>query len=126
MVSSRSGFAVEVVFGTGDEHEGEGQSAGCFGCRGDALDGVVEVVDRVAALLVASSIEPPTRPASAARRIVSAAAWGESPYPFSRSAATGRWVASTMAFALARASSRVMLAVPIATAEGDGQASACG
>ncbi len=44
-------------------------------------------------LPVASSIEPPTRPTPAAQRMVSAASLGESPKPFSRSAATGRSVA---------------------------------
>src|SRR5580765_8374225 len=56
---------------------------------------------------VESSIDAPTSPTSAARRIVSAAASGACPYPFSRSAATGRSVASTIALALERASSRV-------------------
>src|SRR5512135_2254610 len=55
---------------------------------------------------VASSIDPPTRPACPARRIVSAAASGESPYPFSRSAATGRSVASTICRAFSSASFR--------------------
>src|SRR5574337_2122398 len=57
---------------------------------------------------VQSSIEPPTRPVSAARRIVSAQSSGASPKPFSRSAATGRSTASTMARALASDSSRVI------------------
>src|SRR5215510_5741957 len=52
-------------------------------------------------------MEPPINPTPAARRMVSAAAAGASPKPFSRSAETGRSVASTMARAWARASSRV-------------------
>src|SRR3954470_20834772 len=59
-------------------------------------------------LPVASSIEQPTRPASAASRTVSATTAGESPKPFSRSAETGRSVASTMMRTCASASSRVM------------------
>src|SRR5712664_1330313 len=54
-------------------------------------------------------MEPPTSPASAASRMVSAAACGASPKPFSRSAETGRSVAMTMARACASASSRVTL-----------------
>jgi hypothetical protein len=57
-------------------------------------------------LPLASSIEPPTTPASAARRIVSAASAGASPKPFSRSAATGTAVAAAMERACAIASSR--------------------
>ncbi len=56
---------------------------------------------------VASSIEQPTSPASAASRIVSATTAGVSPKPFSRSAETGRSVASQMIRACAIASSRV-------------------
>src|SRR6266446_1792691 len=54
-------------------------------------------------------MEPPTSPTSAARRMVSAATAGASPKPFSRSAETGRSVASTMARPCASASSRVTL-----------------
>src|SRR5690348_4436141 len=57
---------------------------------------------------VESSIEPPTSPASIpASLIVSAASSGDSPNPSSRSAATGRSVASAMSFAFASVSSRV-------------------
>src|SRR5438445_424376 len=56
---------------------------------------------------VASSIEPPTSPTPPARRIVSAAAAGASPKPFSRSAETGRSVAAAIARQWASASSRV-------------------
>ena len=52
-------------------------------------------------------IEPPTSPTPAARRMVSAAASGASPKPFSRSAETGRSVAAAMAPQCASASSRV-------------------
>ena len=52
-------------------------------------------------------IEPPTSPTPAARRIVSAAAAGVSPKPFSRSAETGSSVAAAMARQWASASSRV-------------------
>ena len=58
---------------------------------------------------VASSIDPPTSPTPAARRMVSAAASGASAKHFSRSAETGRSVASTIARACASASSRVTL-----------------
>src|SRR5258708_36121975 len=52
-------------------------------------------------------MEPPTSPAAAAQRMVSAASSGASPKPRSRSADTGRSVASTIARACASASSRV-------------------
>src|ERR1017187_2406394 len=55
---------------------------------------------------VASSMDPPTRPASAARRMVSATVSGSSPNPFSRSPDTGRSVASTRAGACAMHSLR--------------------
>jgi len=55
---------------------------------------------------VASSIEPPTAPASAARRIVSATSSGRSPNPFSKSAETGRSVAATISAMFRRVSSR--------------------
>src|SRR5215471_5157830 len=61
---------------------------------------------------VASSMEPPTNPAVAAIRTVSAQDCGSSPNPFSRSADTGRLVASTMARAFASVSSRPMAAAP--------------
>ena len=45
---------------------------------------------------VASSIDPPTSPTSAASRMVSATAPGLSPHPFSRSAEMGPSVAAPM------------------------------
>jgi hypothetical protein len=57
---------------------------------------------------VASSMEPPTRPISAARVMARAASAGASPKPFSRSADTGRSVESQISFALASDSCRVM------------------
>ena len=58
---------------------------------------------------VASSTEPPTSPTPAASRMVSATTEGASPKHFSRSAETGRSVASTIMRALASDSSRVTL-----------------
>ena len=58
---------------------------------------------------MASSTEPPTSPTPAASRIVSATTAGVSPKHFSRSADTGRSVASTIMRALASDSSRVTL-----------------
>jgi hypothetical protein len=58
-------------------------------------------------LPLASSIEQPTSPASAASLIVSATILGASPKPFSKSAETGRSVASQITRAWANASSRV-------------------
>ena len=55
---------------------------------------------------VASSMDPPTSPTAAARRMVSAQVSGSSPKPFSRSAETGNEVASTIARAFASVSSR--------------------
>ena len=52
---------------------------------------------------VASSIVHPTSPTSAASRIVSATTSGASPNPFSRSAETGKSVASTIDRACANA-----------------------
>ena len=60
-------------------------------------------------LPVASSMEPPTRPTEAPSRMVSAASAGASAKHFSRSALTGRSVASAMARQCASASSRVTL-----------------
>ena len=54
-------------------------------------------------------IEPPTRPAAAASRIVSATASGAFEKPFSRSADTGRSVAATIVWQCASASSRLTL-----------------
>src|SRR5215472_11145342 len=61
---------------------------------------------------VASSIEPPTMPASAANRMIAAASSGSSAYPFSRSAFTGRSVAAAISRQLAISSSRVIESVP--------------
>src|SRR5688572_878400 len=58
---------------------------------------------------VASSIEQPARPISAARRTVSAASRGSSAKQRSRSAETGSSVASTIARACSSASSRVTM-----------------
>src|SRR5271169_6474651 len=58
-------------------------------------------------LPLASSIEQPTSPDSAASLIVSATISGASPKPFSRSAETGRSVASQITRDWANASSRV-------------------
>src|ERR1044072_1858367 len=59
-----------------------------------------------------SSIEPPTQPASAASRIAFDAALGSCAPQFSRSALTGRSVASAMARQFSRISARLTLALP--------------
>src|SRR4030095_8069701 len=61
---------------------------------------------------VASSMEPPTTPASAASRIISAAARGSWAYPLSRSAFTGRSVASEITRQLASTSARLTALAP--------------
>ena len=55
---------------------------------------------------VASSIDPPARPTSAASAIVCRHVSGSSPKPFSKSAETGNDVASTIIVALTSVSSR--------------------
>src|ERR1700683_2883871 len=62
----------------------------------------------VAALPLASSIEPPTSPAAPARRMVSAALSGESLNPLSRSAATGSRLTQAISWPCASACSRVI------------------
>src|SRR5262245_7874624 len=57
-------------------------------------------------------MDPPTRPAFAASRIVSAQVSGSSPNPFSRSAETGRLVASTITRECPIASSRLTAPEP--------------
>ena len=52
-------------------------------------------------------MEPPARPAAAAKRMVSATVSGACPKPFSRSAATGQALTDTMSPAWVSASSRV-------------------
>ena len=103
----RDSGAEAKTLGPSDEHKRKRQGAGGFDGGGHALHRVLELVDGLVRTPVASSMEPPTRPVSAARRIVSATVSGASPKPFSRSAATGRSVASTIIRALASVSSRV-------------------
>src|SRR6185369_12496637 len=61
---------------------------------------------------VESSIEPPTQPASAARAIAFAAVFGSSAPQFSRSALTGRSVASAIIRQFSMMASRLTVALP--------------
>ena len=105
VVQSRGG--VEEVVRSRSQDKGKREftrrlSGCCYPFDSQAI-----IAKRSVLLRVASSIVHPTSPTSAASRIVSATTSGASPNPFSRSAETGKSVASTIMRACASASSRV-------------------
>jgi hypothetical protein len=66
----------QIVLGPrGERHR---QPVRDLGRGANPLDGEPKIVDRLAGSPVASSIEPPTMPVAAVRRVISAAARGSS------------------------------------------------
>jgi len=72
------GVVADVVLRTGGEREREGHPTGGLDGGADSLRRVADLVE-LTALPVESSIEPPTAPALATRRIASAASAGLGP-----------------------------------------------
>ena len=95
VVQARSGVEEIVRSHSQDKRKPE-CTYGFRGCS-DPFDNQALIVRGLSWLPVASSIVHPTSPTAAASRIVSATTSGASPKPFSRSAETGKTVASNQA-----------------------------